>query len=136
MTPHLNRLVKTVQKKVPNICFYAELTKLSLIINKYSLLSRALERERFHNHLRCMGTLSGEASLQFNLRVNFQRKDPMTHFYLSRINPILERKRKQTASHKRCPLNPIALRKTKFPKLNAILVFVSECNRFNVKMVE
>ena len=40
MTPHLTRLVKTVQKRGHNICFYAEFTK---IIIEYSLLSRALQ---------------------------------------------------------------------------------------------
>ena len=40
---HLNYLVKTVQMRGHNLCFYAELTKmLSLIITKYSLLSGAL----------------------------------------------------------------------------------------------
>ena len=42
MTPHLNRLVETVQMRGHNICFKVELTKISLIITKYSLLSRAL----------------------------------------------------------------------------------------------
>ena len=32
VTPHLNRLVETVQMRGHSICFYAELTKLSLII--------------------------------------------------------------------------------------------------------
>ena len=43
VTPHLNSLVETAQIRGQNICFYAELTKLSLIIIKYSLLSTALE---------------------------------------------------------------------------------------------
>ena len=38
VTPHLNRLVETVQMR-NIICFYAELTK---IITKYSLLSATL----------------------------------------------------------------------------------------------
>ena len=42
VTPHLNRLVTTVQMRGHNIWFYAELTKLSLIITKYSVLSGAL----------------------------------------------------------------------------------------------
>ena len=42
LTPHLNRLVKTVQMRGPNIWIKAELKKLSLIITKYSLLSIAL----------------------------------------------------------------------------------------------
>ena len=42
MTTHLNRLDETVQMRGHNICFYAELTNLSLIITKYSLLSTAL----------------------------------------------------------------------------------------------
>ena len=42
MTPHLNRLDETVQMCGHNICFNAELKKLSLIITKYCLLSRAL----------------------------------------------------------------------------------------------
>ena len=39
MTPHLNRLIETVQMRGHNIRLYAELTK---IITKCSLLSRAL----------------------------------------------------------------------------------------------
>ena len=42
VTPHLNCLNETVQMRGHNIWFYAELTKISLIISKYSLLSRAL----------------------------------------------------------------------------------------------
>ena len=42
MTPHLNRLDETVQMRGQSICFYAEFTKLSLIILKYSFLSRVL----------------------------------------------------------------------------------------------
>ena len=42
MTPHLSRLIEMVQIRGHNICFYAELKKLSLIITKYSLLSRTL----------------------------------------------------------------------------------------------
>ena len=42
MTPHLNRLVETVQMRGHTIGFYSELMKLSRIITKYSLLSRAL----------------------------------------------------------------------------------------------
>ena len=42
VTPHLNCLSKTVQMMGHNICFYAELTKLSLIIIKYYLLPTAL----------------------------------------------------------------------------------------------
>ena len=42
MTPHLNRLVETVQKKGHNICFHAELTKIIHNYDKYSVLSRAL----------------------------------------------------------------------------------------------
>ena len=45
VTPHLNRLIETVQLKGHNICFYAELTKIIPIITKYSLLSRALLRK-------------------------------------------------------------------------------------------
>ena len=40
MTPHLNRRIETVQMRGHNICFYAELQELSVIIIKYSLLSR------------------------------------------------------------------------------------------------
>ena len=36
--PHLN-----LQMRGHNICFYAESTKITLIITKHSLLSRALE---------------------------------------------------------------------------------------------
>ena len=36
VTPHLNRLVVTVQMTGHNKCLCAELTKLSLIIIKYS----------------------------------------------------------------------------------------------------
>ena len=43
VTPHRNRLVETVPMKGHNICLYAELIKLSLIIIKYSFLFRALE---------------------------------------------------------------------------------------------
>ena len=43
LCPHLNRLNETVQIRGHNICFHAELTKLSLIIAKYSLLSIAPE---------------------------------------------------------------------------------------------
>ena len=35
VTTHLNRLVETVQMRGNNICFYAELTKIILIITKY-----------------------------------------------------------------------------------------------------
>ena len=42
VTPHLNRLDETVQMRGHNIGFYAELKKMSLIIIKYSRLSRAL----------------------------------------------------------------------------------------------
>ena len=45
VTTHLNRLIKAVQMRGHNICFYAELRKLSLIITKYSHLSRALLNE-------------------------------------------------------------------------------------------
>ena len=51
MTPHPNRLAETaqmsrldetVQMRGHNIRLYAEVTKISLIITQYSLLSRAL----------------------------------------------------------------------------------------------
>ena len=42
VTPHLNRLIETVQLRGHNICCYAELTKIILIITIYSLLSRSL----------------------------------------------------------------------------------------------
>ena len=42
VTPHLNRLIETVQMSGHNICFMQNVQKLSLIITKYSLLSRAL----------------------------------------------------------------------------------------------
>ena len=42
VTSHLNCLVEMVQMRGHNMCFYAEITKLSLIITKFSLLSRAL----------------------------------------------------------------------------------------------
>ena len=48
MTPHLNRLNEMVQMRGHNICFYAEQTKLSLIIISYSSLSRALELRETH----------------------------------------------------------------------------------------
>ena len=41
VTPHLNRLDKTVQMRGHNICFMWNKQKLSLIIIKYSILSRA-----------------------------------------------------------------------------------------------
>ena len=41
MALHLNRLNETVQMKGHNIRFYAEVTKITVII-KYSLLSRAV----------------------------------------------------------------------------------------------
>ena len=40
VTPHLNRLDETVQMWDHNICFMQNQEKLSLIITKYSLLSR------------------------------------------------------------------------------------------------
>ena len=44
VTPHLNRLVETVQMRGHNICFYAELTKIiPNYHHKYSRLSRALQ---------------------------------------------------------------------------------------------
>ena len=43
VTPHLNRLVETVQMRGHKICFYEELTK---IITKYALLSTALCHEK------------------------------------------------------------------------------------------
>ena len=42
VTTHLNCLDETVKMRGHNMFFYAELTKLSLIIIKYSLLSKAL----------------------------------------------------------------------------------------------
>ena len=42
VTPHLNRLDETIQMRGHNICFKAKFTKLSLIINKYFLLSRTV----------------------------------------------------------------------------------------------
>ena len=41
VTPHLNRLVETVQKRGHNICFYAELTKI--IPNYHQIPSSYLE---------------------------------------------------------------------------------------------
>ena len=40
--PYLNRLVETIQMMGHSICFYAEVTKIILVITKYSHLSRAL----------------------------------------------------------------------------------------------
>ena len=45
VTPHLNCLIEMVQKRGHNIFFNQNLPKLSLIIAKYSLLSRALHAE-------------------------------------------------------------------------------------------
>ena len=42
VTPHLKHLKEMVQMRGHDICFYAELPKLSLFITKYSLLSKAL----------------------------------------------------------------------------------------------
>ena len=36
MTPHLNRLIETVQMRGHNICFYAEFTKI--ILNYHQIL--------------------------------------------------------------------------------------------------
>ena len=43
VTPHLNRLVETVQMRGHNICFYAELTKVIPNYHQILLLSRALK---------------------------------------------------------------------------------------------
>ena len=50
VTPHLNCVIEMVQVRGYNICLYAELTKqkLSLIITKYSLLSKALSMVESH----------------------------------------------------------------------------------------
>ena len=42
VTPHLNRLDETVQMRGHNICFKQIYQNLSLIITKWSLLSKAL----------------------------------------------------------------------------------------------
>ena len=75
MTPHLNRLVKTVQMRGHNICFSAELTK---IISKYSPLFRALLEVSFSDNSMGRWTfveLSGRHlcdNLQTDEIVNFQ----------------------------------------------------------------
>ena len=47
MTPHLNHFIKMVQMRGYNICVSAELKKISLIITKHSLLSKALSAQDY-----------------------------------------------------------------------------------------
>ena len=48
MTPHLSRLVETVQMWGHDICFYAELTKIIPNYHKILPLSRAMSGLIFH----------------------------------------------------------------------------------------
>ena len=49
LTPHLNRLVETVQMRGQNICFYAELTKN--IPNYHQILPLIKSSGRIYRHI-------------------------------------------------------------------------------------
>ena len=69
VSPHLNRLVETVQIRGNNICFMESSQKLSLIIIKYTLISRALYNRVLNNHAQILCITLAKNSSNFIINV-------------------------------------------------------------------
>ena len=113
MTPHLSRLVETVQMSGHNICFYAVLIELSLIITKYSLLRRAL----YHVNCDVLQQLFDFAELLLQNSADLSCVDELQN----------------TALHYSC-MN-VSIQVTPylslcFPMLSQFFLFLSACQRF------
>ena len=75
VTPHLNRLIETVQMRGHNICFRSKIRK---IIIKYSLLSRALQVHQILYPVPCKKKISSKT---LDLSIHYTCKSTVKEYY-------------------------------------------------------